>query len=181
MVTQSATNSLSHDPLLGKTVGDRYVIQRLIGRGGVGLVYLSTDTQDGDREVVVKVLAPHWAEDRDAVVRFDREAKRMAELDHPNVVKMYDHGHFEGRTYIVMEFIRGEPLRRYLNRRKRLPLEEFVPIVSQILMGVGYVHERGIMMRDIKPPNIMLCEHGGKANHVKMLDFGLALLIEEDE
>ncbi|MCA9651363.1 MAG: protein kinase, partial [Myxococcales bacterium] len=157
------------------------MIQRLIGRGGVGLVYLSTDTQDGDREVVVKVLAPHWAEDRDAVVRFDREAKRMAELDHPNVVKMYDHGHFEGRTYIVMEFIRGEPLRRYLNRRKRLPLEEFVPIVSQILMGVGYVHERGIMMRDIKPPNIMLCEHGGKANHVKMLDFGLARLIEEDE
>lgn len=181
MVTQSATNSLTHDPLLGKMVGGRYLIQRLIGRGGVGLVYLAFDTEQDDREVVVKVLAPHWAEDRDAVVRFDREAKRMAELDHVNVVKMFDHGHFEGRTYIVMEFIRGEPLRRYLNRRKRLPLEEFIPIASQILLGVGYVHERGIMLRDIKPPNIMLCEHEGKANHVKMLDFGLARLIEEDE
>ncbi|MEX1367843.1 MAG: protein kinase, partial [Nannocystaceae bacterium] len=156
------------------------MVERLIGRGGVGLVYLATDTQQ-HRQLVIKVLAPHWAEDRDAVIRFEREAKRMAELDHPNVVKMFDHGQFEGRTYIVMEFIRGEPLRRYLGRRKRLPLEEFIPIAAQILLGVGYVHERGIMLRDIKPPNIMLSEHAGRANHVKMLDFGLARLIEEEE
>ena len=180
MATSTATDSLHHDPLLGRTVGNRYAIERLIGRGGVGLVYLAHDRKER-RQVVVKVLAPHWAEDRDAVARFDREARRMSELDHVNVVKMYDHGHFEGRTYIVMEFIRGEPPRRYLNRRKRLPLEEFIPIAAQILLGAGYVHERGIMLRDIKPPNIMLSEHGGKANHVKMLDFGLARLIDEDE
>lgn len=180
MATSTATDSLHHDALLGRTVGNRYAIERLIGRGGVGLVYLAHDRKER-RQVVVKVLAPHWAEDRDAVARFDREARRMSELDHVNVVKMYDHGHFEGRTFIVMEFIRGEPLRRYLNRRKRLPLEEFIPIAAQILLGAGYVHERGIMLRDIKPPNIMLSEHGGKANHVKMLDFGLARLIDEDE
>ncbi|MCA9707001.1 MAG: protein kinase, partial [Myxococcales bacterium] len=180
MATTTASDSFTQDPLLGKTVGGRYAIERLIGRGGVGLVYLAQDRTE-QRQVVIKVLAPHWASDDDAVARFDREAQRMARLDHPNVVKMYDHGHFEGRTYIVMEFIRGEPLRRYLNRRKRLSIEEFVPIASQILLGAGYVHERGIMMRDIKPPNIMLCELGTKANHVKLLDFGLAKLIEEDE
>ncbi|MCH9688940.1 MAG: protein kinase [Deltaproteobacteria bacterium] len=180
MATNTAQDSFDYDPLLGKTVGERYTIERLIGRGGVGLVYLAHDPVD-ERQVVVKVLAPHWAEDDDAVARFDREALRMAKLDHPNVVKMYDHGHFGGRAYIVMEFIRGEPLRRYLNRRKRLPLEEFIPIASQILLGAGYVHERGIMLRDIKPPNIMLSERPPKANHVKLLDFGLAKLIEEDE
>jgi len=180
MATSTASETQPQDPLLGKAVGGRYTIERLIGRGGVGLVYLAEDKIDGS-EVVVKVLAPHWAEDRDAVARFDREALRMAKLKHPNVVEMYDHGHFEGRAFIVMEFIRGEPLRRYLSRRKRMPLEEFVPIAAQILAGAGYVHERGIMMRDIKPPNIMLCEQGGKSNHVKLLDFGLAKLIEEDE
>lgn len=182
MATNTASDTKPRDPLLGKTVGGRYVIERLIGRGGVGLVYLANDTAPGGRgQVVVKVLAPHWAEDRDAVLRFDREALRMAKLDHPNVVKMYDHGHLDGRAFIVMEFIRGEPLGRYLSRRKRMPVEEFVPIAAQILLGAGYVHERGIMMRDIKPPNIMLGERGGKANHVKLLDFGLAKLIEEDE
>ena len=180
MATSTASESHHQDPLLGKAVGNRYAIERLIGRGGVGLVYLAEDKIDGS-QVVVKVLAPHWAEDRDAVARFDREALRMAKLDHPNVVKMYDHGTFEGRAFIVMEFIRGEPLRRYLSRRKRLPLEEFVPLAAQILDGAGYVHDRGIMMRDIKPPNIMLCEQGGRANHIKLLDFGLAKLIEEDE
>ncbi len=180
MATNTATNSLDYDPLLGRKVGDRYAIERLIGRGGVGMVYLATDMVE-QRHVVVKVLAPHWAQDDDAVARFDREALRMARLDHPNVVKMFDHGHFMGRTYIVMEFIRGEPMRRYLSRRKRLPLEEFIPLASQILLGAGYVHERGIMLRDIKPPNIMLCERGPKSNHVKLLDFGLAKLIEEDQ
>jgi serine/threonine protein kinase len=184
MATSTASQAPPQDPLLGKAVGGRYTIERLIGRGGVGLVYLADDARGGatsPKQVVVKVLAPHWAEDRDAVARFDREALRMAKLDHPNVVKMYDHGHFEGRAYIVMEFIRGEPLRRYLGRRKRMPLEEFAPIAAQILRGAGYVHERGIMMRDIKPPNIMLCDHEGRSNHVKLLDFGLAKLIEEDE
>ncbi|MEM9454440.1 MAG: protein kinase [Myxococcota bacterium] len=180
MATNTASDSFNTDPLLDKTVGGRYAIERLIGRGGVGLVYLAQDKRLS-RQVVIKVLAPHWASDGDAVARFDREAQRMARLDHINVVKMFDHGHFEGRTYIVMEFIRGEPLSRYLSRRKRMPLEEFIPIASQILLGAGYVHERGIMMRDIKPPNIMLCERQGKANHVKLLDFGLAKLIEEDE
>ena len=104
----------------------------------------------------------------------------MERLDHPNVVKMYAHGRHGEAAYIVMEFLDGEPLRRYLNRHKALTFDEFIPIASQILAGVGYVHARETMLRDIKPPNIMLCERDGKANHVKLLDFGLAKLIEEE-
>lgn len=180
MSTTSAADSLNHDPLLRETLAGRYYIERLIGRGGVGLVYLATDKQES-RRVVVKVLAPHWTDDEDAVARFDREALRMAKLDHPNVVKMYDHGHHRDQAFIVMEFLDGEPLRQYLNRKKYLGFEEFIPIASQILAGVGYVHARNIMLRDIKPPNIMLCERDGKANHVKLLDFGLAKLMGEDD
>lgn len=180
MATQPAKDSLSHDPLINETVGGRYRIERLIGRGGVGLVYLADDTDHPGKKVVVKMLAPHWAEDRDAVARFDREAKRMERLDHPNVVKMFGHGRHGEAAYIVMEFLDGEPLRRYLNRHKALPFDEFIPIASQVLAGVGYVHARDTMLRDIKPPNIMLCERDGKANHVKLLDFGLAKLIEEE-
>jgi serine/threonine protein kinase len=180
MSTTSAADSLNHDPLLRETLGGRYHIERLIGRGGVGLVYLARDVKE-NRRVVVKVLAPHWTDDDDAVARFDREALRMAKLDHPNVVKMYDHGHHRDQAYIVMEFLDGEPLRQYLNRKQYLSFEEFIPIASQILAGVGYVHARNIMLRDIKPPNIMLCEREGKANHVKLLDFGLAKLMGEDD
>jgi serine/threonine protein kinase len=180
MSTGTAENSLSHDPLVGETLGGRYKIDRLIGRGGIGLVYLALDEVEG-RKVVVKVLAPHWTDDDDAVARFDREALRMAKLDHPNVVRMYDHGHHGEQAYIVMEFLDGEPLRNYLNRKKTLGFEEFIPIASQVLAGAGYVHARNIMLRDIKPPNIMLCERDGKANHVKMLDFGLAKLMGEDD
>ncbi len=179
-MSTAAENSLNHDPLVGETLGGRYKIDRLIGRGGIGLVYLALDQVEG-RKVVVKVLAPHWTDDDDAVARFDREALRMAKLDHPNVVRMYDHGHHGDQAFIVMEFLDGEPLRNYLNRKKTLSFEEFVPIASQVLAGVGYVHARNIMLRDIKPPNIMLCERDGKANHVKLLDFGLAKLMGEDD
>lgn len=179
-MSTAAENSLNHDPLVGETLGGRYKIDRLIGRGGIGLVYLALDQVEG-RKVVVKVLAPHWTDDDDAVARFDREALRMAKLDHPNVVRMYDHGHHGDQAYIVMEFLDGEPLRNYLNRKKTLSFEEFIPIASQVLAGVGYVHARSIMLRDIKPPNIMLCERDGKANHVKLLDFGLAKLMGEDD
>src|SRR5262245_27344488 len=89
MATSTASEATNHVPLIRKAVGGRYVIERLIGRGGVGLVYLADDSRTHARQVVVKVLAPHWAEDRDAVARFNREALRMAKLDHPNVVKMF--------------------------------------------------------------------------------------------
>jgi serine/threonine protein kinase len=168
------------DPYLGAVLGGHHRIERLIGRGGMGLVYLARDTKH-DRDVVVKLLAPQWLDDSTAVVRFEREGKRLEQLAHPNVVSVYECGHDQGQGYIVMEYLDGEPLRRYLKRRGRLSLAEFTPIAAQLLAAVGFAHDRGIMLRDIKPANIMLCERDGKASFVKLLDFGLAKLVDGDD
>jgi hypothetical protein len=167
------------DPLIGQRIGGKYRVDRLIGRGGVGLVYLAHDSQEM-REVVIKVLAPHWEQDGQALARFDREAKRLSGLHHPNIVEMYDFGHENGRSYLVMEHLRGELLSDFVARKGRVPLDEFVPISAQILKGIGHAHLREMMMRDVKPANIMLCERKGRANFVKILDFGLAKLLQGD-
>lgn len=168
------------DPYLGAVLGGHYRIERLIGRGGMGLVYLARDTKQ-DRDVVVKLLAPQWLDDDTAVLRFEREGKRLEQLAHPNVVAVYECGHDQGQGYIVMEYLDGEPLRRYLKRRGKLSLAEFTPIAAQLLAAVGFAHDRGIMLRDIKPANVMLCERDGKASFVKVLDFGLAKLVDGDD
>ncbi|MBK6920962.1 MAG: protein kinase [Deltaproteobacteria bacterium] len=172
-----ASESVS-DPLVGQTVGGKYAIVRLIGRGGVGLVYLARHLQ---RDVVVKVLAPHWATDAEALARFEREAKRLSGLHHPNIVEMLDFGRDTDRGYLVMEYLQGELLSDYVTRKRRLTLEEFVPIAAQILKGIGHAHSREVMVRDVKPANVMLVERKGRANFVKILDFGLAKLLRGEQ
>src|SRR5690606_38228143 len=150
------------DSLIGAIVGGRYTIQRLIGRGGVGLVYLANKIDSGS-PVVIKVLAPDWAQNREVLARFEREVERLSELKHPNIVRMFECGSIEGRNYMVMEYIHGVTLGEYVADKAHLPLEDFVPIVAQILKALGYAHSRGLMHRDIKPSNIRLCERGGRA------------------
>ncbi|MCA9648967.1 MAG: serine/threonine protein kinase [Myxococcales bacterium] len=171
---------LPADPLIGHALGGKYTIKKLIGRGGVGLVYLAED-REREREVVVKVLAPNWSNDDEALARFEREAKRLSGLKHPNIVTMYDYGKESRRAYLVMEYLRGELLSDYVDRHRRLTLEQFVPIAAQILKGIGHAHSREMMVRDIKPANIMLCERKGRANFVKILDFGLAKLTKGEQ
>jgi hypothetical protein len=174
-------NLVTHaDAMIGEILGGRYLVERLIDRGGMGLVYLATEVA-AERHVVVKMLAPHWTEDADAVARFDREGERLAELKHPNIVEMFDVGRAGEQAFIAMEYIEGEPLRRYLKRNERTSLREFGPIAAQVLSAVGYAHAHEIMLRDIKPSNIMLCERDGKASFVKLLDFGLAKLVGGDD
>jgi serine/threonine protein kinase len=174
-----APDTLSNDPLLGRTFAGQYTIERLIGRGGMGRVYLA-DQRTPPAKVVVKVLAPDWADDPEAVARFEREAERLSEISHSNIVELFDYGHEAGVSFIVMEFVDGEPLSEFLHRRGALSPEEAVPIMAQILKGTGYAHSRELMLRDIKPENVMLCSFKGRANFVKMLDFGLAKLVQED-
>ncbi|MCR9159933.1 MAG: protein kinase domain-containing protein [Nannocystaceae bacterium] len=161
-------------------MGGRYQVDRLIGRGGMGLVYLGRELLD-DRELVLKMLAPHWADEPSAVGRFEREGQRLGELRHPNIVELFDIGHEDDHPYIVMEFIRGIPLRKVLKQKGRLTPAEFFPIAAQLLEAVAYAHSRGVMLRDIKPSNVMLCEQDGKANFVKVLDFGLAKMVDGDD
>jgi len=171
---------MSNDPMVGALVGDRYRINRLIGRGGVGVVYHADDTHPEGRDggVVIKILAPNWVGNSEILARFDREVERLSGLQHPNIVDLYDFGHYDGRAYMVMEYIEGELLKSYIARKRRLSLEEFVPIAGQILKGIGYAHSRGLMHRDLNPANIMLCVQESGANFVKILDFGLAKLKE---
>jgi len=168
------------DPLFGRALGGKYTIKKLIGRGGVGMVYLA-DQKDLDREVVVKLLAPNWANDDEALARFEREAKRLSGLKHPNIVTMFDFGKEGRQAYLVMEYLRGELLSEFVDRHGRLTLEQFVPIAAQMLKGIGHAHSREMMVRDIKPANVMLCERKGRANFVKILDFGLAKLTKGEQ
>ena len=164
------------DPLLGQTFARRYQIERRLGRGGMGVVYQATQI-DLNRQVVLKVLAPDWIGDAEALARFEREARGLSSLQHPNIVTIHDFGRVDGRAFIVMEYVNGDTLDRFVRKRVRLALGDFVPIAAQVLKGLGEAHSRGIIHRDIKPANIMLCERQGRANYVKILDFGLAKLV----
>lgn len=177
----TSEGSSAADPLIGTTLAGRYTIRRLLARGGVGLVYLAHQ-RDPDREVVVKVLAPNWIDNSEAVARFEREGQRLGAVQHANIVSLYECGHETGVAYLAMEYLQGELLGDYVARKGgRLGIEEFVPIAAQILKGLGYAHSRGLMHRDIKPSNIMLCVRKGRANFVKILDFGMAKLIAGEQ
>ncbi len=177
----TSEGSSAVDPLIGATLAGRYTILRLLARGGVGLVYLAHQ-RDPDREVVVKVLAPNWIDNSEAVARFEREGQRLGAVQHANIVSLYECGHESGVAYLAMEYLQGELLGDYVARKGgRLGIEEFVPIAAQILKGLGYAHSRGLMHRDIKPSNIMLCIRKGRANFVKILDFGMAKLIAGEQ
>lgn len=178
MVMPSTLESDIADPLVGQVLGGKYTLERLIGRGGMGHVYLAHDGDD--KQIVVKVIAPSLAQQTQAMARFEREAQRLDGLRHSNIVEMYEHGTKDGRGYIAMEYVDGELLNEYLARKGALSMAEFVPIAAQILKGVGHAHSRDLMIRDIKPANIMLCERKGRANFVKIIDFGLAKMLEGD-
>ncbi len=145
-----------------------YRIDHRLGEGGMGEVFLATDTRL-DRQVAFKILAPGVAEEPDHMQRFWQEAKLMSGISHPNIAHLYDVGKNGGVDFIVMEFVPGEPLSKRI-ATGHLTLKEIVHYGCQIAEGLDAAHSQGIIHRDIKPANIMITERG----HVKVLDFGLA-------
>ena len=168
------------DDLEGEIISGRYRITRRIGKGGMGVVYLAAQT-NLDRNVCIKVLNPALLDDADAVGRFEREARGLSRLQHPNIVTIFDYGRDGNLAYIVMEYAQGETLGKYLKAHGPLKLDEFLPIAVQVLKGIGEAHKMGLIHRDIKPANIVLCELEGEKNFVKILDFGLAKLAQGGE
>ena len=144
-----------------------YEIQSRLGAGGMGEVYRARDVRLG-RDVAVKILPAHLSSDPDARRRFEREAKTISGLNHPNICTLYDVGHQNGLDFIVMEYLAGETLETRLSRGP-LSLQQVLEYGSQIAHGLDKAHRNGIMHRDLKPANIMLTKSG-----VKLLDFGLA-------
>jgi len=144
-------------------------IRRLVGRGGMGVVYEGLDPAL-DRVVAVKVLAPHLVEDGEAKVRFLREARAAAALTHDAVVSIYAVGEADGLQFLVLQYVPGETLAERLDRDAMLPFDEVVRIGAQVARGLAAAHARGLVHRDIKPGNILLDAETG---HARIADFGL--------
>src|SRR5205807_168893 len=145
-----------------------YEIVAPLGAGGMGEVYRARDTRLG-REVAVKVLPEPFASDPDRRARFEREARAVAAISHPNILGIHDYGTQGAVTYAVMELLEGETLHSRLDRGP-LSWREVVEVGAAVAEGLAAAHARGIVHRDIKPENLFLTEDG----RVKILDFGLA-------
>jgi eukaryotic-like serine/threonine-protein kinase len=168
-----ATLADIQDPLIGTTIAGRYLIDRVIGEGGMATVYGATHKLV-DRPCAVKVMNPAMASDATVRERFRREAKAAQSLAHPNVIEIFDQGETaEGTPYIVMELLRGKTLAE-LVEKGQLPPARAVPIMIQVSRGIARAHDLGIVHRDLKPENIFVTTRDDGSDLVKILDFGIA-------
>ena len=153
--------------MIGTTIG-HYEVTGKLGQGGMGVVYRATDTKL-DREVAIKVLPDDVACNEERLARFQREAKTLAQLNHPNIAAIHGFEQHEGQHFLVLELVEGEDLAERLDRGP-LPVEEALAVCKQIAAALDAAHEKGIIHRDLKPANVMLTADGT----LKILDFGLA-------
>ena len=163
--------------LVGRQLG-AYRIGASIGAGGMGEVYRAEDTRLG-RDVAVKVLPAAWAADAQRRLRFEREARAVAALNHPNICTIHDVGHDQGLDFLVMELVDGDSLATRLAKGP-LPLDQAIGHAIEIAGALDSAHRQGIIHRDLKPGNVMLARTGsGKSQgtQAKLLDFGLARII----
>jgi serine/threonine-protein kinase len=163
------------DRMLGAVIDGRYRVLKLIGRGGMGKVYLAEQIDIG-RKVALKVMQAQCLDEDDPSFKFFRqEARTLARLNHINVAQIYDASFTGDYIYIAMEYVEGESLRDRLNRESKLEVADAVHILRNVCAGLEAAHQRDIIHRDIKPGNIMLT-HDIAGVQVKVLDFGIAIL-----
>lgn len=161
---------------IGEVVGGRYLLEALIGAGGMGRVYRARHLELGE-PVAVKFLLAEWAARAEMRARFRREAVVLARLRHPNIVSVIDYGEHEGELYLVMEMLRGVSLDSQVKAGgATLPLHRVVSIIDQVLQVLEAAHAAGIVHRDLKPENVMLLDAGDRTDRVKVLDFGIAMI-----
>src|SRR5579884_2487079 len=154
-------------------LGGRYRLQYPLGEGGMASVYAAVDERLG-RSVAIKILSDSLCSDESFVRRFQHEAEAAARLSHPNIVSVYDVGADQGRRFIVMELIADRNLKDLIRDRGPLSMEQLVAIGAEILDGLGYAHQHGLIHRDIKPQNILISREGTP----KLADFGIAKAVE---
>ncbi|MFJ4028449.1 Stk1 family PASTA domain-containing Ser/Thr kinase [Paenarthrobacter sp. NPDC089989] len=157
------------DHLIGTTVDGRYLVRSRLARGGMSTVYLATD-QRLERDVALKVLHPHLANDQTFLERLSREAKAAASLSHPHVVGVLDQGEDGHIAYLVMEYVKGHTLRDVLDEQGALPPRLALALIDPVIEGLAAAHGSGLIHRDIKPENVLIADDG----RIKVGDFGLA-------
>ncbi|MFQ3581706.1 MAG: serine/threonine-protein kinase [Chloracidobacterium sp.] len=166
--------------LIGQTLNNNYRIEKIIGSGGMGAVFLATHLTLGS-SVAVKVLSPALTSDQSLVKRFQREARVGGQLTHPNIVRVQDFGKTpDGLLFMVMEYVAGETLAARLSRVEKLSLEECLRILEPLCDALGLAHGRNLLHRDLKPANVLVGELDGR-QIVKLLDFGIVKLLQPDE
>lgn len=171
------------DPYVGRSVADRYVIERMLGDGAMGVVYRAQHAAL-ERTVAIKILRSEYSHNELVTTRFAREARAASRLDHPNIVRVFDYGvEPDGLLFIALEFVEGPDLATLIHEQGPLPTARIANILSQILAALTVAHEAGIVHRDIKPENILIQqradEKGQLVDFVKVCDFGIALLHED--
>ena len=158
---------------LQRIIQGKYRIERLLGKGGMGQVFLAHDLTL-EREVAIKVLPPDVAQDDQVVRRFQQEAKTAAKLDHPNIIPIYRVESEGGLNYFVMKYIQGTSLEDLLEKKEPLPVADIQRILWEAACALGHAHQRGVVHRDVKPANIMFDHHG----RVMLTDFGISKALQ---
>lgn len=165
----------------GTLLDQRFRIESLLGKGGMGAVYRALDTQTGDA-VALKTLLPASEKDPALRRRFAREAEVIQRLQHPNFVRLIHFGEREGEpSYVAMELLQGDALNQILEQETRLQPRRALRIVQQMLEGLRYAHEQGVIHRDLKPENVMLLDHAAEPDFPKLLDLGIAKLVGTED
>ena len=153
---------------IGDVLGGRYEILQLLGEGGMGAVYKATD-RELDRFVALKVIRPELASNPSILARFKQELLLAHQVTHRNVIRIYDLGEAEGVKFITMEFIEGRDLRSIIREKNKFAPEEAVEVIQQVCQALDAAHSVGVIHRDLKPQNIMLCRDGS----IRLMDFGI--------
>lgn len=184
---QSATSEVIYleqkttTDLVGLTLSDRYEVIEVLGKGGMGVVYKGRRTQI-NKFVAIKVLKASLIEDEVSLKRFEQEAIASANLDDPHLISVYDFGYGpNGEPYLVMDFLEGKSLEDIIERQGPISLDRFLHIFSQACQALSYIHSRSIIHRDLKPSNIMLVKTQSSDEFVKLVDFGIAKVIGDDQ
>jgi predicted Ser/Thr protein kinase len=159
--------------VVGEKIAGRYELEELVGHGGMSSVYRARDSLL-ERNVALKVLHEQYNADEDFVERFKREARSVAQLQHPNIVTVIDRGEADGRQYIVFEYIDGENLKELVVRKGRLDIREALEIAVEVARGLAFAHGQGLVHRDVKPQNVLLNGDG----RAKVTDFGIARSVD---
>lgn len=180
---QMTRTSEDTESWVGRLVGGRFRVKRVLGEGGMGIVY-EGEQQMGStvRRVAVKTLHPHLSSDPSVLARFHRECGTVSELEHPNTIKFYDFGkEADGTLYIAMEFLDGRSLDKVIQEEGAISPTRTVKILKQICGALDEAHGKGVIHRDLKPENVVLTERLGEKDFVKVLDFGIAARSESTD